>query len=336
MQLKEIIPELQAQMYATMDHLDGLNQEELQKRVARKNSIYYTFSKVKDAADYYGGWQEVPVQKEELASLATWPEEAADKILDRISKAKMEPRDDPALNTNDYSAVCDRLESMGIGEEIYRNEDFNTDNLMEIETCLEVYPDETRACLDAFLLMQDMNYKREYDIDKGRDMETTSELQRIELAFKLNKHPELWDSESMYVPNQEGMWFGKFNQFIADRIYNECENLVPACTRKGYKDLGDPIATVLSSNEPLPVKTAGEHAKESLKEDSKEESFKISDFISSEKQPTLVNRMVHAMQKIGMAAQQIEDVFTSAKMSAINRLQVLGRSDSEKGNGNSR
>ena len=40
MQLKEIIPELQAQMYATMDHLDGLNQEELQKRVARKNSIY--------------------------------------------------------------------------------------------------------------------------------------------------------------------------------------------------------------------------------------------------------------------------------------------------------
>lgn len=328
MQLKEIIPELQEQMYATMDHLDGLNKEELQERVNRKNDIFYVFSKVKDAADYYGEWQEVPVRKEELALLGTAPEDVADKILDRISKAKMEPRDDPALNSSDYEAVCEDLERMGIGEEIYRNEDFNTNNLFEIRSALEVYPDETRTCLKAFLEMQNMNYRRESDISKGVAMDTSANLQHHGLTYMLKKHPEFFADDSMFVPDMEGTWFGKFNQFVADRIYTECKNLVPICVHKGYEDLGDPIATLLEAD-PLTTDPQAryERIQQAAKENSKDEIFHLSEFISFKKQPAVVNRMVQAMRKLGMAAQQIEDVFTSAKMEAINRLQTLRRSD---------
>lgn len=335
MQLGEIIPELQTQMYATMDHLDGLNKEELKQRVERKNAIFSVFERVKDAADYYGAWQEVPVQKEELSNLATMPEKAANNVLDKIYTAKLQDRDDPALNSSDYEAVCEDLERMGIGEEIYQNEDFNTNNLLEIRTALEVYPNETRTCLRAFLEMQNMNYRREGDISNGVAMDTSADLQHHRLTSILKHHPEFFADDSMFVPDMEGTWFGKFNQFVADRIYTECENLVPICVRQGYEDLGDPIATLLAAD-PLTANPQAryERMQQAAKENSKDESFHLSEFISSKKQPAVVNRMVRAMRKLGMAAQQIEDVFTSAKMEAINRLQTLGRSDeNERGQG---
>lgn len=258
MQLRETIEELRSQMYATMDHLEDLSVKELNQRASRRTGMEYALHGLLSDEEYFGSWQELPVEKEDIQSLVTASDQDAEKLLGIILHAPKESRvpEDKrgeaiseeeyasygAMNEADVDYYRQGLANHGVPELLTKNPDLNGMDLSDLLAAYESGQFEAvNNHMDAFLFLQSLNEERAEALRKDVPLDDVLETQTQEMGNFLFTHPNI-SEELAQLSLAES-----FSDFVYDRMQQELSTMENFCIRHGAENQYEAADTILAT-----------------------------------------------------------------------------------------